>query len=167
MEIEHNPNASYFDYGAQQIQAVSNTNKRYSQLSSIRPSHLRNWSDASDVSQNTEPYSPHSPPAELEGRSSFSRGISSIFRKVSNARKKSEPIVLQGGLIKTELGHIEEAGESGIQVDRYGIAQAKESMREEAVFVEGGPEYDQKFAGRGIDLLSSGGGVRVVGRQGS
>jgi hypothetical protein len=63
------------------------------------------------------------------------------------------------------LGHIAEAGESRIAVDSNGISGAAQTQTPFLVegnagqFVPGGLEYDQKFAGRGIDLL----GGRMAG----
>ncbi len=95
-----------------------------------------------------------------------------MVRKFS--RKKNEPVVLQGGPARAPdwmsnlggaLGHIAEAGESRIAVDSNGISGAAQTQTPFLVegnagqFVPGGLEYDQKFAGRGIDLL----GGRMAG----
>ncbi|KAL2075844.1 hypothetical protein VTL71DRAFT_787 [Oculimacula yallundae] len=155
--MHHNPNAGYFDIYAQtqaqsqlqpqpqsQPQSQPNPNHRHSQVSQIsplRPNHIRNWSDASSISQTSSAALdiPELDSADGERKiaitSKFSRALHSFGMGSITVRRKSEsippsprsvgPLSLSGGPQSPDwvpspregLLNIPEAGESRVGLD--------------------------------------------------
>ncbi|KUJ21653.1 uncharacterized protein LY89DRAFT_664829 [Mollisia scopiformis] len=125
-QMQHNPNG-YFDLPVQH-----QNNNRISLISSQgrRPSHGRNYSNSSEVSQSSslaaeldagkDGSRKSSLQAESNERSSLQRFMTRLVR-----RRQSDPPALTGGPVRTDwtpspregLGYIAEAGESKLAVD--------------------------------------------------